>query len=66
MQGVVYRESDEDTWRTLERVGRRCARPLRHLGVDVVIDEDEGYAYLRSRPDEDGEEALPRLVRRRA
>ena len=35
-------------------------------GVDVVVDNAEGYAYLRSRPEEDGEEALPRLVRRRA
>ena len=36
------------------------------IGVDVVVDDAEGYAYLRSRPEEDGEEALPRLVRRRA
>ncbi len=36
------------------------------IGVDVVIDDAEGYAYLRSRPDVEGEEALPRLVRRRA
>ena len=31
----------------------------------VVVDSDEGFAFLRSRPAEDGEEALPRLVRRR-
>ena len=35
------------------------------IGVDVVVDNDEGYAFLRSRPDVEGEEALPRLVRRR-
>jgi hypothetical protein len=34
--------------------------------VDVVVDDAEGYAYLRSRPEEDGDESLPRLVRRRA
>ena len=32
----------------------------------MVVDDAEGYAYLRSRPEEDGDEALPRLVRRRA
>ena len=32
----------------------------------MVVDDAEGYAYLRARPDVDGEEALPRLVRRRA
>jgi hypothetical protein len=32
----------------------------------VVIDDVEGYAYLRAREPEDGEEPLPRLVNRRA
>ncbi len=66
MQGVVYRESDEDTWVTLERLGAGVRDHFAAIGVDVVVDDAEGYAYLRSRPDEDGDEALPRLVRRRA
>lgn len=66
MQGVIYREADEDTWRTLERAGASVRDHFEAIGVDVVIDEDEGYAYLRSKPDEDGEEPLPRLVRRRS
>ncbi len=66
MQGVVYRESDEDTWLTLERSGAGVRDHFATIGVDVVIDDVEGYAFLRSRPETDGEEALPRLVRRRA
>ena len=66
MQGVVYRESDEDTWITLERLGGGVRDHFATIGIDVVIDDAEGYAYLRSRPTEDGDEALPRLVRRRA
>ena len=69
MQGVVYRESDEDTWLTLERLGAGVRDHFATIGVDVVVDDAEGYAYLRSRPEEDGQdarEALPRLVRRRA
>ena len=65
MQGVIYRESDEDTWRTLDRVGAGVRDHFATIGVDVVIDDDEGYAYLRTRPEVPGEEALPRLVRRR-
>lgn len=65
MQGVVYRESDEETWLTLERSGAGVRDHFTTIGVDVVVDQDEGYAYLRSRPDVEGEEALPRLVRRR-
>ena len=65
MQGVVYRESDEDTWLTLERSGAGVRDHFATIGVDVVVDSDEGYAFLRSRPEVEGEEALPRLVRRR-
>lgn len=66
MQGVVYRESDEDTWVALERSGAGVRDHFATIGVDVVVDDAEGYAYLRSRPDGEGEEMLPRLVRRRA
>jgi len=66
MNGVVYRESDEPTWVTLERSGADVRDHFGRIGVDVVIDDEEGYAFLRSRPQVDGVEALPRLVRRRA
>jgi len=66
MQGVVYRETDEDAWQTLERSGGSVRDHFAVIGVDVVVDGAEGYAYLRSRPDVEGEEGLPRLVRRRA
>lgn len=65
MQGVIYRESDEDTWTTLERSGAGVRDHFATIGVDIVVDQDEGYAFLRTRPDVEGEEALPRLVRRR-
>lgn len=64
--GVVYRESDEDTWLTLERSGAGVRDHFATIGVDVVVDDAEGYAYLRSQPSEEGDEELPRLVRRRA
>jgi hypothetical protein len=65
MQGVIYRESDEDTWLTLDRHGAAVRDHFSAIGVEVVLDETEGYAYLRTRPDAEGEEPLPRLVRRR-
>ena len=66
MQGVVYRESDEDTWLTLERLGAGVRDHFATIGIDVIVDDAEGFGYLRSRPEEDGDEVLPRLVRRRA
>lgn len=66
MQGVVYRDSDEDTWLVLERSGGGVRDHFATIGVEVVVDDTEGYAYLRSRPEVEGEEVLPRLVRRRS
>ena len=66
MRGVVYRESDEDTWALLERNAAPVRDHFSTIGVQVVVDDVEGYAYLRSVEEEDSEEPLPRLVRRRS
>lgn len=65
MKGVVYREAQEDVWSTLERRSAPVRDHFDTIGVDVVIDETEGYAYLRSAADDD-DEGLPRLVQRRS
>lgn len=66
MRGVVYRESDEEVWTTLDRHGAAVRDHFAAIGVDVVVDDTEGYAFLRSEPDVDGVDPLPRLVKRRA
>lgn len=65
MRGVIYRESDENAWATLDRHGPAVRDHFATIGVDVVVDDVEGYAYLKSLPEDDEEEPLPRLVRRR-
>jgi hypothetical protein len=66
MRGVVYRESEEDAWLTLERRGGAVRDHFATIGVQVVVDDVEGYAYLRAAEVAEGEPELPRLVRRRA
>lgn len=66
MRGVVYRESQESSWVALARHGAAVRDHFTTIGVDVVVDEDEGYAFLRSADDDDETEPLPRLVRRRS
>lgn len=66
MRGVVYREQDEPTWTTLGRHAPAVRDHFAAIGVEVIVDETEGYAYLQTRPEADGEEPLPRLVKRRA
>ena len=68
MREVVYREmaTHEDVWATLERHRPAIDDHFAPIGVDVIVDTDEGYAFLATREEEDGEDALPRLVRRRS
>lgn len=66
MRGVVYRESQETSWGTLARHGAAVRDHFANIGVDVIVDDDEGYAFLRSQDEDDGDEPLPRLVKRRS
>jgi len=65
-RGVVYRETDEDTWATLDRQGSAVRDHFATIGVEVVVDDTEGYAYLRSKEENDDDVPLPRLVKRRS
>jgi hypothetical protein len=67
MKGVVYRDLHEKPWRHLLQLQAQVADYVAAVGLTVVVDEAEGYAYLRSRPDDHGDEpAIPRLVPRRS
>lgn len=63
MRGVVDRESAERVWIEVVRLQHRLRDHVAVLGLDLVIDESEGYAYLRSRP-EDPDLPVPRLIPR--
>ena len=68
LKGVVYREGDERLWAGLLNVQARARDYVAVLGLDLVLDEAEGYAFLKSRPeqpDDDDAPRLPRLVARR-
>jgi len=67
MKGVVYRDTHERAWQQLTQLQPQVRDYVDVLGLQVVIDEAEGYAYLRQRPaDEDDAEQLPRLIPRRS
>jgi hypothetical protein len=67
LKGVLYRETDEKLWSALLDLQPRLRDYLAVLRLDLSVDEAEGYAYLRSRPegDEDAQDKVPRLVARR-
>ncbi len=65
MKGVTYRDANPALWQSLVALSSRVREYVVVLGLDLVLDEAEGYAYLRQRPAADGELELPHLVARR-
>ena len=67
MKGVVYRDGNEAAWQHVRELQAQVRDYVDVLGLQVVIDDAEGYAYLRQRPADDEEAGqLPRLVPRRS
>jgi hypothetical protein len=67
LKGVLYREGDAASWGALLNLQTRVRDYVAVLGLDLVLDEAEGYAFLRSRQVAEDEPAakLPRLIARR-
>ena len=70
LKGVLYRSADENRWLTLLRREGSLRDYVRVLGLEVIVDEAEGYAFLRTPPSAEDENApadgaLPRLMSRR-
>ena len=72
LKGVLYQDSDGKRWSQLLVLQNRIKDYVSILSLELVLDEAEGYAFLRSRQDDDedgeGEDiraAIPRLISRR-
>ena len=67
LKGVTYRVDDPAHWSALLQLQGRVRDHVAVLGLELMLDEAEGYAFLRSRPEpeDDTTPTLPRLVARR-
>ncbi|MBL8471965.1 MAG: DUF4194 domain-containing protein [Rhodocyclaceae bacterium] len=63
LKGVLYREDDERSWAALLRLQARVREQAAILQLDLLLDEAEGYAFFKSRPDADEADAAPRVPR---
>lgn len=63
-KGPIYRDTHEKLWEPLLKLRAPVSDHVAALGLQVEIDESEGYAFLRSRVGGDDIE-FPRLVARR-
>jgi hypothetical protein len=67
MKGVVYRDTHDRAWRSLLELQPQARDYVDVLGLQVIIDDAEGYAFLRQRPvDPEESDPRPRLIARRA
>ncbi len=66
LKGVIYQDGDSHQWSALLRLQARVRDYVAVLGLELMLDESEGYAFLSSRPESGEEEGkIPRLVARR-
>lgn len=71
LKGPVFRDQHERAWDALVHLNARVKDYVEVMGLRVVIDEMEGYAFLQSMPDDedavrDPRMAPPRLIPRRS
>ena len=67
LKGVLYRQDDERLWASLLRLQAQVREQAAVLLLDLVVDEAEGYAFFKSRPEPEHADAprMPRLMARR-
>ncbi|MDH2245930.1 DUF4194 domain-containing protein [Pseudomonas sp. GD03855] len=67
-KGVLYHEDDAQAWQNLIDQQAAVRDYLLLLGLELILDEAEGYAYLRQQQNvgtDDDKAAIPRLISRR-
>lgn len=62
LKGVIYRDTHPELWSALRGLQATVRDYVAVLGLELLLDEAEGYAWLRSRPALEGMPVLPRLV----
>ena len=65
-KGVVYQETDPARWDSLLSLQPRIRDHVSVLGLELILDESEGWAFLRTRVTDEEELELPKLMTRRA
>ena len=66
-KGVLYREDNQPSWQKLIEQQAAIRDYIQLLGLELIFDEAEGYAYLRQFQDEGDDEknTIPKLIVRR-
>jgi len=64
MKGAVNNEANPGEWDAIINQRAHIADYMAHLGLELVVSDTDGYAYLKQREYLDGEVEIPRLIPR--
>jgi len=64
-KGMIDREHDSKLWQLLLNTQLAVAEYVEVLGLALILDDAEGYAFLRACEQAGDEEKIPRLIARR-
>ena len=73
LQGPVYSDGDRKTWNLILRFKNDLDKYFAVIGLHVVLEEDDGYAFLQQIKDaiekgmeyeDDDLDTIPRLIRK--
>ncbi len=67
LKGILYQENDPKRWNQLLIRHNQVRDYVEVLGLELVLDEAEGYAFLTTLNSDDEEDSanIPRLISRR-
>ncbi|UWG97974.1 DUF4194 domain-containing protein [Dehalobacter sp. DCM] len=65
-KNVVFKEAEPEHWKVITDQKNRIEDYVSKIGLTLIVDEMDGYGYLKQRSYGEGEEEIPRLVPRHA
>lgn len=65
LKGVLYRDTHHLLWQQLAQIEPQVRDYISVLGLELLVDQGEGYAFLRQKQFDAMDKEVPRLVQRR-
>ncbi len=65
LKGIIYNENTPELWNDLLNNQQAIIEYFNHIGLELFIDESEGYAFLRQQDFTNSEVDLPQLITKR-
>jgi len=66
LRNIIYRETNSEYWETIESKYQKIEDYVSKIGLTLIVDDTDGYAYLKQRSYGEDEDAVPRLIPRHA